>query len=254
MNGFEITDISVVDGHAQDETAFYTINVVTPTEKWAVTKRYSQFETLHNFFLPSHQKDLPHLPPKRLKLWTSHVHDAFIEERRALLDNYIRKFIEVDGVKNSNEFHTFLTKDRTDVIPAKKAPREYNAEEYPEDQEITAISISSTRTMSDHVLYQIDCSNVRKRKSFSNWTVLKRFGQFFVMDSKLREDLINNADVLAALPNPPPRKAKLWYDHMDSEFIEERRVLLENYLQKLLAIYEVATNENFLQFLGVRTD
>lgn len=33
-----------------------------------------------------------------------------------------------------------------------------------------------------------------------------------------------------------------------------RRVLLENYLQKLLAIYEVATNENFLQFLGVRTD
>lgn len=61
---------------------------------------------------------------------------CILQERRALLDNYIRKFIEVDGVKNSNEFHTFLTKDRTDVIPAKKAPREYNAEEYPEDQEV----------------------------------------------------------------------------------------------------------------------
>ncbi len=49
--------------------------------------------------------------------------------------------------------------------------------------QVTHISIPSTRLMSDHVLYQVHMSNMRKRQSFSRWTVLKRYGQFYNLDS-----------------------------------------------------------------------
>ncbi len=105
--------------------------------------------------------------------------------------------------------------------------------------------------MSDHVLYQIQVSNERKRASFGEWTVLKRFTQFYEMDQKLRAHFENDPLLLSKLPPPPPRRVKLLYDHMDDDFIEERRVLLQNYLSKLLRFPEVAKNGSFLDFLGV---
>jgi hypothetical protein len=47
--------------------------------------------------------------------------------------------------------------------------------ELPEDIEVTDITIPTTRTMSDHVLYQLDVVNSRKRRTFQKWTVLKRY-------------------------------------------------------------------------------
>eukprot|EP00479_Gromia_sphaerica_P004012 TRINITY_DN14753_c0_g1_i1.p1 TRINITY_DN14753_c0_g1~~TRINITY_DN14753_c0_g1_i1.p1 ORF type:complete len:242 (+),score=21.79 TRINITY_DN14753_c0_g1_i1:140-865(+) len=184
---------------------------------------------------------------KKIKLFQSHVDEDFIEERRALLDNYLRKLVSIPDIAKSQEIANFLNNDKSEV-PAqeqKRAPREHNPDDFPEDQEITDISIPSTRTMNDHVLYQIDVSNQRKRRTFSKWTVLKRFGQFHVMDEKVRLDLANRPDVLEAMPVRPSRKAKIWHDHMDDDFIEERRVLLENYLTKLLSIPEVAMNQHF---------
>ena len=60
---------------------------------------------------------------------------------------------------------------------------------------MTGISIPAVRKMSDHVLYQIDVSNERKRRSFRKWTVLKRFGQFFTLDQVVNFSL-KKADVL----------------------------------------------------------
>merc|ERR1712154_28254 len=124
--------------------------------------------------------------------------------------------------------------------------------DFPEDQEVTNIVIQSTRKMTDHVLYQICVANSHKRASFRAWTVLKRFTQFYEMDVKLRASLQSEEpDVLPKLPPPPSRKFKFVHDHMDDDFIEERRVLLENYLSKLLREETVANNKDFLEFLGV---
>merc|ERR1712244_218309 len=126
--------------------------------------------------------------------------------------------------------------DDTDLKINSNKPEHRQSDEwdFPEDQEVTNIVIQSTRKMSDHVLYQICVSNSHKRASFRAWTVLKRFTQFYEMDLKLRGVIqTQSPDLLQKLPPPPTRKVKLVHDHMDDDFIEERRVFLENYLSKL---------------------
>jgi PX domain len=128
---------------------------------------------------------------------------------------------------------------------------EKKAAELPEDVEVTDVCIPATRSMSDHVLYQIDVSNARKRKTFSKWTVLKRFGQFYEMDTEVRASFAEEKEFLDTLPCAPERKPKLLADHMDSTFIEERRALLEHYLQAMIKVERIVRHPTFLQFLGV---
>jgi len=123
-------------------------------------------------------------------------------------------------------------------------------EDIPDDIEITGVSIPATRQMSDHVLYQIDVANSRKEKEYAKWTVLKRFGQFYEMDALVRSDFEKN-QILNSLPATPERKIKLFNDHTDANFVEQRRVLLENYLQKMVEIEEVVIDKHFLAFLGI---
>lgn len=122
----------------------------------------------------------------------------------------------------------------------------------PDDVEVTDVKIPSTRTMSDHILFQIDVVNSRKRQSFSKWTVLKRFGQFYEMDQLVRSQLMQeHPEAVERMPFAPNRKSKLLSDHLDPAFVEQRRVLLESYLKKMLTILPVVRNEAFLAFLGV---
>jgi len=141
-------------------------------------------------------------------------------------------------------------KDPTQTALDRKFSDSY---EYPSDQEVTHISINQVRKMSDHVLYQILVTNSHKRASFRQWIQLKRFTQFYEMDCSLRSSIIAehpSFDINSLAPTPP-RRLKFIHDHMDDDFIEERRVLLENYLSHLLRIPEVANNQSFLDFLGV---
>lgn len=155
--------------------------------------------------------------------------------------------LKVSDVVHSSVFLDFLTTDYADgyyeppVIGGNIA----------DDAEVTGVCIPQTRLMSDHVLYQVDVSNARKRKTFSKWTVLKRFGQFFDLDAALRAEYAEDYATLNSLPASPTRQSKLLYDHMDPHFIEHRRVLLENYLNKLLNMPVIAKNPTFLAFLGV---
>jgi hypothetical protein len=79
-----------------------------------------------------------------------------------------------------------------------------------------------------------------------------RFNQFFELDAQLRTEFAENERVLALMPASPQRQSKLLYDHMDLNFVESRRVLLENWMHKLLHIKEVVENATFLGFLGVQ--
>ena len=83
-------------------------------------------------------------------------------------------------------------------------------------------------------------------------TVLKRFAQFHEVDDLLRSEFASDEHTLSQLPASPSRQSKLLYDHADPHFIEQRRCLLENYLNKLLKIDNVTKSHNFLTFLGVQ--
>jgi len=232
-----------------DGVVYYIVNVSgTQNSSWSVNKRYSQFEELHNSIILNYAKMLPigaELPAKRFKLFVSHLSAGFIEERRCLLEAYLRKLVSVKDVAKSDTLISFFNSDKTEKEADNKET------DLPDDVEITGVTIPATRTMSDHVLYQIDVVNARKRKSFQKWTVLKRFAQFFEMDQLVRADFVEQLELLESLPPAPKREAKLLSDHMDDSFIEQRRVLLENYLQKMLHVVPVAHNEHFLAFLGV---
>jgi hypothetical protein len=45
--------------------------------------------------------------------------------------------------------------------------------------------------------------------------------------------------------------SKLMFNHLDEQFIEHRRVLLEAYLQKLVAIRDLSRQPVWLTFFGV---
>jgi len=180
-------------------------------------------------------------------MFTSHVTPAFIEQRRVLLEAYLKRLLKVDDIANSSLFTKFLSTD----VQKEKEPEAKKKTELPDDVEVTSISIPATRQMSDHVLYQIDVTNSRKDAPFDKWTVLKRFGQFYDMDCAVRAAFLDKPAMLEKLPEPPERKAKLFNDHMDDTFVEHRRVLLANYLSQMLTVIEVVRNKDFLVFLGV---
>jgi len=246
----KIKKVSIPCGLVNDQsTVFYTINVYDGFNSWAVSKRYSQFEEFHNQIMLKYPKmKLPKLPPKKFKLFTSHVSAGFIEERRVLLENYLTRLIKTK-LSESSSLLKFLTTNKTKKVSEAKSAA---TEKVPDDVEVTDIAIPATRTMPDHVLYQIDLVNNKKRKSFSKWTVLKRFGQFYEMDASIRAVFATQPNIINKMPAAPQRKAKLFNDHMDSNFIENRRVLLSNYLKKMQNVPEVLRCRIFLKFLGVK--
>jgi len=238
-------------------TVFYQIAVTNASNKWGVSKRYSQFEELHMAVTTEMGgKSLPagtELPPKRMKLFTTHTDPEFIEQRRCLLEAYLKKLLSVDKLAKGEALGRFFDSDKDATMESTSIEEKKKAEP-PEDVEITGVSIPATRTMSDHILYQNDVTNNRKRKTYSKWTVLKRFGQFYDMDTQVRADFAEQPSVLTSMPAPPERKAKLLSDHMDETFVEQRRVLLENYLQRMVDNPHVVKNKHFLTFLGVTVD
>jgi len=67
----------------------------------------------------------------------------------------------------------------------------------------------------------------------------------------LSDLILKKNDILNTLPATPERKFKLFNDHTDVNFVEQRRVLLENYLQKMVEIEDVVRDKHFLAFLGI---
>jgi len=248
--------ISLISTRLDEQgTVFYIIRVLDNGRSWLTSKRYSSFETLQTNILASNSRGLPHgteLPPKKLKLFVSHVSPAFIEERRVLLENFLRRLAGSD-IGRTEVFRQFLDSDRVEEDSTTLALETESKQEkqMPSDVEITGASIPSTRTMTDHVLYQIDLENNKKRQSFSRWTVLKRFNQIYDMDAAIRADFVNQPSILGLMPPLPRRSVKLFTSHVDDAFIESRRVLLENYLNRMIGLVEIVRNKNFLVFLGV---
>jgi len=234
--------LSILQTYLDEDVAYFVVNVKIDGEGHVVVKRYKQFESLHNELCKRYNHKLPFMPPKQVKQLKDHTKPRFVEKRRALLDNYCKKLLGNRQVGQSNEVLSFFSEN-------KDMNREFQYETipaFPREQEVTDISIPKFRKMTDHILYTLDVTNAN---TGSNWIVLKRFTQFRKMDKKLRKALPD--EIKDQLPRRPKRKSKVFRDHMNTEFIEERRVMMENYLRRLLTFSQVAHNEHFLNFLGV---
>lgn len=131
--------------------------------------------------------------------------------------------------------------------------------------EVSDVCIPSAQILkNDHVVFQLNVENLARASggygddSHTRWTVLKRYGEFRIMDDRIRAELAAKhasdptalASALSSLPFLPPKELKLMVDHLQSRFIEKRRLLLEVYLKKIIALPHVAVLDPVLEFLG----
>jgi hypothetical protein len=255
-----IESSTIIGTKIANEVTHFVIEVRTETKTWCTIKRYSNFEQFHELLLSLiPYESLPVgcvLPGKRLKLWYNHSDRDFLEERILLLDNYMLRCIQLAAkVPSINElFVGFLSTDAIVIevptfLPTKQRLTEHR---FQDDSEVTYVEINTVRVVNDHVLYQIDCtnSNLQHDDQRFQWTVLKRFHQFFDLDNMLRSFFSHRPDVTQQF-FPLERSNKFLYDHLDPHFIEQRRLVVECYIQRLLLLEPVLYCEIFLSFIGV---
>lgn len=253
-NSTEIVSISIPQSCVIGDVVYYDVTTSTPIRATTSRKRFNQFVELHkSIVLQVPETSLPAgamLPPKRPKALISHTDPGFIEDRRVLLQHYLRKLLSVDTIASSSIFLSFFATDQqSTVTPVQPDP--INQWNPPADAEVTFISVPSSRPNDDHILYQIECVNERRRKSFSQWTVFKRFNQAYEMDTAIRESHQNQPYLVSQFPRLPSKAMKGLINHHSPHFIEHRRVLLDAYLKKALQIPEMARHKEFIQFCGV---
>ena len=68
---------------------------------------------------PENRIMLPPFPEKRLKLFTDHFNEHFIENRRMLLDNYLQKILANRYLRHSEIFISFLTPPDNEELDTK---------------------------------------------------------------------------------------------------------------------------------------
>lgn len=81
--------------------------------------------------------------------------------------------------------------------------------------------------------------------TYLNW---KRFSDFVNFDYQLRTSFASH-HLLDNLPALPSRQVKLIMDHLNPDFVEERRLRLDEYVQALMKIPKVTQLPDFYQFV-----
>jgi hypothetical protein len=229
-----------------------------------VSKRYSHFVALfeklkERFML----ENVPQIPPKKNKVLFNHTKKDFVERRRVLLETFMKKLFENPVFAESREMEEFF---QTDFIESKairtifseeneasSKTAKFFFEEHFVSDEISEVSIPAVQHMEDHTLFRILCRNgdLRSRSDHNEWISLKRFLDFCDLDDELRNHFSkSNPGILDAFPPLPLKASKMITDHREPKFVEERRLILENYLKKMIHIRLVVTHNLFLRFLN----
>lgn len=261
-----------------------------PNIRWTLLRRFSEFYELNaRLETELGSPDcLPPFPGKSLPFLTDHFETMFVSQRRTLLSNYLWRLGKSPVYGRHDALLEFLTPNTYDTpvaadpkefkiktpIPKSPTRKSYNesyvvtsaaageSDLYQQylnaslgfesaTEELTAVTVPAAQILrNDHVVYQVNVQNDRKRRTFSKWTVLKRFQEFFTLDTEIRECLFGRPEVLAKMPPLPTRSVKVIVNHLNTRFIEERRLLLDLYLKRIVSITEVASLPVTLDFLG----
>jgi len=266
-----IKSVTIPTHHITDNVVLYEVEVSNKNFIWNLWLRFDQFSKLHlqltelavEYTAKYSPRDrsqyhLPPFPVKQPKIIVDHKSRQFVEERRALLENYIQKILTNEEFRHYEAFVTFLLPPKREIAvprkprarPSRKsrskkrgAVKDVRSKSYKfgcrllqlsERDEITALCVSRSR-VTDITVYQVDLSNENKPVGKSDWTIYKRYGDFKAFDANLRKEIASKyPDCLKFLPPIPPKSSKLLTDHKDPVFIERRRVLLDSYCQNLI--------------------
>lgn len=233
---------------------------------WTIRKRFSQFVELYNALQSKGYRRVPKIPSKESRIVTDHTSQDFIKRRCVFLDKFLQKLSQNHTLVSSLEFQLFTQQNKVDLIPKHLITRSGSLTSFPDDirrtlsdmsesfSEIASISIPSTKQMSDHTLFQIFCTKETEGMEHPNeWVSLKRYRDFHEMDRKVKIQLSVECPRAAKLiPKLPHRSMKILLNHFHPDFIEERRLMLEHYLQEMVAIPQVMSNDVFLRFINAR--
>jgi len=266
-----IKSVTIPSHHITENVVLYEVEVSNKNFIWNLWLRFDQFNKLHQQlselaveytakYSPRNRSryHLPPFPVKQPKIIVDHKSRQFVEERRALLENFIQKVLLNEEFRHYEAFVTFLLPPKREIaVPRKprarpsrrskskkkKGDEEVRSKAYKfgcrllqlsERDEITALCVSRSN-VTDVTTYQVDLSNENKPAGKANWTVFKRYGDFATFDANLRKEIATKyPDCLKFLPPIPPKSSKLLTDHKDPVFIERRRVLLDSYCQNLI--------------------
>ena len=139
--------------------------------------------------------------------------------------------------------HT-LTVDELEIQELKRTTECLNVGDKPPEH----VSIPDTRLFNDGVkdvtLFQIFI------KPFQGGQIIaeRRFSEFLLLNKVIIALKDRHAGTLPLLPR---RVFTPWTDQQSKEFIDERRVALQSYLQSLLSNSRVCTYSEFLCFIGL---
>ena len=239
-----------------NEIVFYNIRFYDPEEDSILylRKRYSDIRAFDERLTERFTLyDLPPLPRKELVMLTDHTDPYFMEERRALIEHYLQHVVTIPALKDSNLTAEFMGTNilrEYDLIEERfqKAADEVLNQTR---EEVCDIWIPSTKRQKDHVLYQIHWTSPESGQEDDNnrWVALKRFKHIYQMDKKLRQEM--HPAVVKLLPMLPEKQSKVVHDHLDPDFVQTRRVLLNNYFKNLLKISDVQHSSVLLEFLHI---
>ncbi len=108
------------------------------------------------------------------------------------------------------------------------------------------IKVPETQIKGDVVWYRIDSTRKSDGKGTS---CLRRYNQFFEIYQDIKSEFAGGP-LKGSLPPFPQKAMKLFQDHKENSFIEARRRRLEVYMAQIAKLPGVATNPEFLRFIG----
>jgi len=288
-SGNLVDRVDILSYYVTEDFVMYEVSVSNGKLKWNLWQRFAQFQSLNAMLEDlianmSHKfpVQLPPFPDRKLHILQDHYDHDFIGQRLHILAHFLKVLIQHPDLRYSNPVVSFLTPDpdEQEVTYVKPHPSNFastnlnsnlssiiNVNVDPinitQDDEITAVEIVSANVVkptiaqrrTDHTIFHISVSNCNKRKSFAEWTTLKRFADFHNFDNALRTEvgLMNPLD-LSKIPPLTGRIPKLFVDHLNETFIERRRLELDWYVKRLLKFPEIRRHPLTLQFLGVQVE
>jgi len=142
-NGDDIRTISIPGYHTSGDVVYYEVVVSNSKLRWNVWIRFDSFTILHLLLKDlakeleddEHKFTLPPMPDKHLKVLIDHFSQEFVENRRALLENYLQKINKNRTLRHAEDFIHFLLPPR-EVEPtsplgtrANPLPMDYDTED-----------------------------------------------------------------------------------------------------------------------------
>lgn len=238
-----MNNITIQESCLYRDVVYYKISITTKSKAWSVFRRFSQFKKLQNFLKNGSKSNLPPFPKRIPKFIIDPLDTQFIEQRRTILENFLREIQKNEHLLQNEHFIQFLNTNSFDVkFPnliedSLSSTKEILNKIVDTNREITMVTIKQTLKLHDRTVYQLNVSN-KFKKIFKNWTLLKSFTDFEILHEKLL--------VTTFIPELLPELPSKYLFNKDN-----RKILLELYLQQLISIPSMWNNQHVLKFFMV---